>query len=109
MRESLESLERAWKWATGSIGDLAKNAISLSHAFRQDEGAKWFGLHIEKHEQIRISRIIETPRFDLLASASLHEFDNSPKRQFPSLISFVGDTGAGKSTISIFYHPFCVE
>ncbi|KAL4987485.1 hypothetical protein BDW68DRAFT_177857 [Aspergillus falconensis] len=97
-RKAGGKFERAWKWATGTAGHLA-DLTHFDQFFKQDEGAKWFGLHVEKIDQTRVSRIIETPRFNELMEGSVHALPGSPSRQFPSLITFVGDTGAGKSTI----------
>lgn len=94
-------IERAWKWAAGTVGYLA-DIKHLNQVFEQDEGAKWFGLHVHKHERTRVARLIETPRFDKLMEASAHASSDSPSRQFPSMVSFVGETGAGKSTISAY-------
>ncbi|OCL06979.1 hypothetical protein AOQ84DRAFT_258516, partial [Glonium stellatum] len=92
-------VERAWKWATGKIGAVA-DGLSVKHVFEQDEGAKWFGLHIEENSRgVRVAGIVETHRFSSLAEKSIHASSESPSRQFPNLISFVGDTGSGKSTL----------
>jgi len=72
----------------------------MAGTVRKDEGAKWFGLVVEKSGQDRIVRIVETPRFSNLIEDSMHSTSNSPSRQYPGIVSFVGDTGAGKSTLS---------
>lgn len=70
-----------------------------SEYFKEDEMAKWFGLYIESSKSGRIARIIETARFTELAEKSATASVNSAKRQFPSITSFVGETGVGKSTL----------
>lgn len=55
--------------------------------------SKWFGTHIDEQE----SRIYFRDFGGL--SALLQKSHVLPHQQFPSLISFVGDTGAGKSTL----------
>jgi hypothetical protein len=90
-------LKRAWNWATRPSG----GKDSIDQLFKLDERAKWFGLHVSGHGNTRVSRVIETTRFENLAEASVHASPSSPNRQFPSLVSFIGDTGVGKSTISM--------
>lgn len=55
--------------------------------------SKWFGTHIDEQE----SRIYFQEFGGL--SGILRKSNVLPHQQFPSLISFVGDTGAGKSTL----------
>jgi ABC-type multidrug transport system fused ATPase/permease subunit len=89
----------AWNWITGTLSGIA-NSVTRAARFKEDEAAKWFGLHVEIVHQDRITTIVETPRFSNLMEDSLHFSKISPKRQFPSVTSFVGETGAGKSTLS---------
>jgi len=91
--------ERFWSWAVGHWASLT-NEATRREQFQKDEGAKWFGLAVEKSGSDRIAWIVETPRFSNLVEDSVHYLDGSPSRQFPSIVSFVGDTGAGKSTLS---------
>ncbi|EGX45760.1 hypothetical protein AOL_s00140g76 [Orbilia oligospora ATCC 24927] len=74
--------------------------------FREDQRAKWFGLRILDQGNHRVSTIVETPRYRDLMDYSLHHNKNSPKTQFPSITSFVGLTGAGKSLLirTLLYH-----
>jgi hypothetical protein len=89
-----------WSWVSGMVGGLHADEASTRNNFIADEGAKWFGLYVEKNAYQRISSIVETPRFRKLAEKS--SFANGVvQRQFPSLVSFVGETGAGKSTLSM--------
>lgn len=92
-------IEKAWSWISGSVASLT-DEIKRPLLFQDDECTKWFGLVVEKSGSDRITRIIETPRFSSLVEESVHFSNNSPSRQFPSIVSFVGDTGAGKSTLS---------
>ena len=92
------SFERAWAWVSGTVSTLTDD-LSRQAQFQKDEGAKWFGLVVEKSGADRIISIIETPRFANLVEDSTHYSSKSPIRQYPSIVSFVGDTGAGKSTL----------
>ena len=95
-RESDSSLA----WILGKIASL-KDGASRATQFEKDEMAKWFGLHIDKTSIDRVSWVLETPRFTDLTEKSRSYYEKSPKRQYPSIISFVGETGAGKSTLSM--------
>ncbi|KAK6511350.1 hypothetical protein TWF481_000270 [Arthrobotrys musiformis] len=77
-----------------------------SDTFKKDEGAKWFGLVTKARSGGRVSVIVETPRLAKLVESSVHAFEDSPGLQFPSITSFVGFTGAGKSVLirSLIYH-----
>lgn len=74
--------------------------MPVGQVFEQDETAKWFGLVEEIGRSGSICQIIETSRFSELMEASRVAYPDSPKRQYPSMIAFVGDTSAGKSTLS---------
>ncbi|KAH7108977.1 hypothetical protein EDB81DRAFT_704931 [Dactylonectria macrodidyma] len=89
--------DKAWSWISGTV--TTENALRA--AFEQDEATKWFGLHIEKVGEDRVTRLVETSRFSHLVEDSMHYSSNSPCRQFPSITSFVGETGSGKSTLSM--------
>jgi len=91
--------EKAWAWISGNFAGLSDAASRGTH-FQQDEATKWFGLHVERAGHDRVTRLVETPRFAFLVEESMHHHRNSPKRQFPSITSCVGETGAGKSTLS---------
>jgi hypothetical protein len=84
-------------WAFGKFRGYAEGI--RSH-FQKDEATKWFGLAIEESSGVKITKLVETPRFAELIESSINHSTTSPKRQYPSLISFVGETGAGKSTLS---------
>jgi signal recognition particle GTPase len=88
-----------WNWITGGFSGIP-NPFTQKTQFKKDEATKWFGLHVEIVRQDRITTIVETPRFSDLMADSLHFSKTSPRRQFPSVTSFVGETGAGKSTLS---------
>lgn len=91
-------LSKAWKFVKGSLAYTPEDYV-------KDESAKWFGLTEEFHPHSVVCRIVETTRFAELVEASKHAYPDSPKRQFPSLVSFVGDTGAGKSSLSTQPYP----
>jgi hypothetical protein len=97
-------LRRLWGWVKGNVEQLTDN-IARAAQFQKDEGAKWFGLVVETSGRDRITTIVETPRFSNLVEDSIFYSRKSPKRQFPSITSFVGECGAGKSTLSTFGNP----
>ncbi|KAF3093219.1 hypothetical protein TWF706_008832 [Orbilia oligospora] len=79
---------------------------SQSDAFKYDEAAKWFGLITKINENnIRESELAETPRLMSLLHRSAQAHPEGLGAQFPSIPSFVGPTGAGKSVLirSIIY------
>ncbi|ORY01181.1 hypothetical protein BCR34DRAFT_494078 [Clohesyomyces aquaticus] len=91
--------DKAWAWISGNISSLTESTSRVA-SFEQDQKTKWFGLHVEKSsEDDRVTRLIETTRFSRLVDDSLHHAEDSPPRQFPSITSFVGETGSGKSTL----------
>lgn len=92
--------DKAWAWISGTIATLTDSTSRATH-FEQDQVTKWFGLHIKKVGADRVTRLVETSRFSRLVEDSMHYNKNSPRRQFPSITSFVGETGAGKSTLSM--------
>jgi hypothetical protein len=98
-RGGTHKTETFWDKVTGTISGIA-GAVSNSNQFKKDEAAKWFGLHARTEGKHRISTLVETPRFRNLMEDSLHFHKNSPRTQFPSITSFVGFTGAGKSLLS---------
>ncbi|KAJ5743646.1 hypothetical protein N7533_008516 [Penicillium manginii] len=91
--------EDAWNWISGKLAHLTSTPQTQ---FKDDEATKWFGLCVETNRQRdRLTSIVETKRLQELMTISLHYRESSPKRQFPSITSFVGETGAGKSTLSM--------
>jgi hypothetical protein len=101
-RGGSRATKQAWDWICGRLLGVT-NSITQATLFKKDETTKWFGLHVEVVGQDRITTIVETPRFSNLMEDSLHFSKISPRRQFPSVTSFVGETGAGKSTLSKLY------
>jgi len=96
----LHPKDKAWAWISGTVATLTDGTSRVTH-FEQDQVTKWFGLHIGKVGADRVTRLVETSRFWRLVEDSMHHNKNSPRRQFPSIVSFVGETGAGKSTLSM--------
>ncbi|KAF3224782.1 hypothetical protein TWF192_001403 [Orbilia oligospora] len=74
-------------------------------AFLEDEKAKWFGCQLQicdsdtKPESTEAYDLVETPRLRRLIAQSLSFTPDSPSTQFPTLVSFVGGTGTGKSLL----------
>lgn len=90
-----------WAWVTDSLNnDLSISEDYRKKTFEKDEANKWFGLSVDKSGPVPVSRIVETRRFSTLMEDSLHGSPGRPRRQYPSIISFVGETGVGKSTLS---------
>ncbi|RBQ77004.1 hypothetical protein FVER14953_12393 [Fusarium verticillioides] len=99
-RGGSKKTETKWNKIKGVVSNIASSFSPASH-FQRDETTKWFGLHISSPpgRKDRIATLFETTRFSSLLEESLHFNKRSPKRQYPSICSFVGDTGAGKSTL----------
>ncbi|KAM0085659.1 hypothetical protein ACKRZS_001983 [Fusarium odoratissimum] len=99
-RGGSKKTETKWNKIKGVVSNIASSFSPASH-FQRDETTKWFGLHISSPpgRKDRIATLVETTRFSSLLEESLHFHKRSPKRQYPSICSFVGDTGAGKSTL----------
>ncbi|EWZ80936.1 hypothetical protein FOWG_15265 [Fusarium oxysporum f. sp. lycopersici MN25] len=99
-RGGSKKTETKWNKIKGVVSNIASSFSPASH-FQRDETTKWFGLHISSPpgRKDRIATLVETTRFSNLLEESLHFHKRSPKRQYPSICSFVGDTGAGKSTL----------
>ncbi|SPN97426.1 uncharacterized protein DNG_00940 [Cephalotrichum gorgonifer] len=92
-----------WSWATS----WRHSGTSQSEAFKQDEASKWFGVYTEfSVNSTRVTTLIETDRLRRLLEISHVYRDKSSERQYPSIASFVGETGAGKSTLirTLMYH-----
>lgn len=89
--------EDAWNWFTGKFAGVR----GLSDQFKDDEAAKWFGLYTDTRPGKEKGYLVDTPRLRNLMSESLTWYPDSPRRQFPSIASFVGETGAGKSTLGM--------
>jgi hypothetical protein len=87
-------------WALGKLHSIQSYAEGVQEYFKKDEVTKWFGLVVEESSGEKITKLVETPRFAELIESSINHRTTSPKRQCPVLISFVGETGAGKSTLS---------
>lgn len=99
-RGGTNKTDKAWSWISGAYATLT-NSTSRAEYFEQDQVTKWFGLHIEKVGADCVTRLVETTRLSRLIEDSIHHNKHSPRRQFPSITSFVGETGAGKSTLSM--------
>ncbi|KAK6529776.1 hypothetical protein TWF281_008935 [Arthrobotrys megalospora] len=93
-------------WSSVTDVLLGSGENNHSDTFKKDEAAKWFGLVTKARYGGRVSVIVETPRLAKLLENSVHAHEDSPGLQFPSITSFVGFTGAGKSVLirSLIYH-----
>lgn len=92
---------RWWAWVTDSVNNYLPTSEDFTKkAIERDEANKWFGLYQDKSGSVPVARIVETQRFSSLMEDSLHGSPGRPRRQYPSIISFVGETGVGKSTLS---------
>lgn len=78
----------------------------IQNLFERDEAAKWIGLTIQGYKDGETSHILQTPRLRELLAESMYGFKGAPKTQYPSLVSFVGETGSGKSQISRILKSF---
>lgn len=92
-------LRKAWSWVSGTFNVLLDMATRSEYFKKKDQMVKWLGLYIESSKSGRIARIIETARCTELAENWATASANSAKRQFPSIVSFIGETGVGKSTL----------
>jgi hypothetical protein len=109
--------KRWWRKASGTFTTISDNILLGAH--EKDEANKWFGLHVDKSSSVTVSRLVETKLFSAIMEDSMHAGPESPSRQFPSLVSFVGETGVGKSTLSkcdtiliydvLGFHPFLLH
>jgi len=99
-RGATNKTEKDWTWISGRIPNLI-DPVSRAKIFERDQSAKWFGLYVKNTGDDRVTWLIQTTRFSTLAEDSMHHKENSPRRQFPSITSFVGETGSGKSTLGI--------
>ena len=90
--------ERLWHSAAGMLSSLSDTLLQTHYT--NDEANKWFGIHVDRQSSRSVSRIVETKRFSALMEESMHAYPRSPRRQFPSIVSFVGEIGVGKSTLS---------
>jgi len=89
--------DQMWSWAKGVTITSSK---TMGNHLEIDENAKWFGLVVENSGRNRICSIIETSRFADLREESMSLATDHRETQFPSIVSFIGETGAGKSTLS---------
>ncbi len=92
-----------------SIRSVFRGAFSMVPSlFKKDEPSKWFGLvangktEASGDGQTKDARIVMTPRFEELVDLSVVHSSQGGRRQRqrPRIVSFVGETGAGKSTLS---------
>ena len=85
--------------------DLYVSAVTYSEAdphlqrrlHEQDRAAQWFIVNLGPSDQAHATLSI-SPRFQQLCHPG-NSGNRSSWTQYPSLVSFVGDTGAGKSTL----------
>ncbi|KAG0640049.1 hypothetical protein HOY80DRAFT_865708, partial [Tuber brumale] len=71
--------------------DLTEEEVKESHV--SNVHTRWFGIQIDKNRSAQVS--LKSKSFLELASGS----GKDPSSQYPCLVSFVGETGAGKSTL----------
>ncbi|RYP11186.1 hypothetical protein DL764_000211 [Monosporascus ibericus] len=95
-KESNSRVKQFIEWAFGAVQSIG-DAI-----FQKDEQTKWFGVTTEQMGKKTITKLVETPRCAALMTESRTHLPDSPKTQYPRLVSFVGETGAGKSTLIRF-------
>ncbi|KAK6510149.1 hypothetical protein TWF481_004862 [Arthrobotrys musiformis] len=60
----------------------------------RNQSSVWFGVHYSRDQAI----FQDFQRFSKIG-AELQALENSPPKQYPKLVSFVGETGAGKSAL----------
>ena len=71
--------------------DLTEEQVLESHV--TNVLTRWFGVQIDENRPTKVS--LKSKPFLELASGS----ERDPSSQYPCLVSFVGETGAGKSTL----------
>lgn len=88
-------------WATDSLNKcLPRSEDSRKKSIEKDGANKWFGLSLHRSGPVPVACIVETRRFSTLMEDSLHCAPGRLRHQYPSIISFVGEAGVGKSTLS---------
>ncbi|KAG7424468.1 Phospholipase A I [Fusarium oxysporum f. sp. raphani] len=85
--------QKAVKWTLGRIGKWVE--LTTDKLFLQDESTKWFGLWRDPRD--KLLWLVETPRIEQLLLESRQR--SGLTRNFPRLVTFVGQTDVGKSTI----------
>jgi ABC-type glutathione transport system ATPase component len=103
---SHDTHSKKMKWIWGTIGKMAEKLRATY--FEHDEQTKWFGHCVENLANGYVTSITQTQRFSRLVRQSTEQYGH--QQQFPSIVAFVGETGAGKSSISksIFWLEKCV-
>ncbi|KAH6973107.1 hypothetical protein BKA56DRAFT_676892 [Ilyonectria sp. MPI-CAGE-AT-0026] len=88
--------QSAVNWMLGK--DVKWAEKGKERLFREDETTKWFGIWREVTDPTRsFLWLVETPRFEHLLLQSRNK--SARVRVFPRLVTFVGESGVGKSTI----------
>ncbi|KAH8684241.1 hypothetical protein BGZ60DRAFT_397086 [Tricladium varicosporioides] len=92
---------------TRSAFSVFTDNMTLESRLSEDEDAAWFGINRASLEENRLY-LRDYGRYAYLISSSqrftskikaISAFDSSTSAQIPSIVSFVGHTGAGKSTL----------